>query len=422
MSAGSAEPKHGNDHERTIEPGKLVRLSACMFGIANAFYLTLSSAPMHLSTLGGDAAAGAATTISTLATAAASAFAPRMVSHLGRRLVFAIAALALGLPCFAVFGDDLLIAETACAVRGVGLGLAFVAAGGFAATLAPSARRGEFLGIYGLAFSMPAIFAVSLGLWMLVHLGPAALAAMGSACALASLFGLGVFPGRTGQMQTQRAWSLPWQRLGWPMIALTGGAAAVGVMITVLASAAGSSRLEAAVALAMVVHGLAATIGRWLGGRLGDRHGHRKLVAAGCALCAVAPLLLTDAGTPALLAVGAGALGFGFGFQRISTLSLMLSRTASANADSVNAVWNIAYDAGLGLGALTFGCMAPLCGGRAAIVAIAGVIAVAAMVGFLVFEQSRRPSSTQRGSAGGNRTGSVAIRMRGETPINEVHP
>jgi MFS family permease len=110
MSAACAEPDGNNDRGITIEAGKLARLGACMFGIAHAFYLTLSTAPAHLSTLGGDAAAGAATTISTVATAAASALAPRMVAHLGRRAVFAIAALALGLPCFAVFGDNLLIA------------------------------------------------------------------------------------------------------------------------------------------------------------------------------------------------------------------------------------------------------------------------------------------------------------------------
>jgi MFS family permease len=408
MSPGCAKTECNNEHGMTIEAGKLARLGACMFGIANAFYLTLSSAPTHLSTMGGDTAAGAATAVSAVATAAASAFAPRLVAQLGRRAVFAIAALALGLPCFAVFGGNLLIAETACAVRGAGLGFAFVAAGGLAATLAPPARRGEFVGLYGLVFSVPAIFTVPLGLWILMHLGPAALALAGSACALTSLLGLGAFPGRAEQTQALRSWPLPWQRLGWPVVAQTGGAAAVGMMITAFASAAGSARVEATVALAIFMHGLAAAFARWWGGRLGDRHGHRKLIAAGCALSAGATLLLAAACTATMPAIGAGVLGLAFGFQLNGTLTLMLARTSAAEADGVNAAWNIAYDAGLGVGALAYGCLAPIFGGRAAIIAIAVVITAASFVGFLLFERVRCLPSGQSGSSR-DPTNAVAI-------------
>ena len=54
MTATRAEQDSTNYQGLTIELGKLARLGACMFGIANAFYLTLSTAPAHLSGLGGD--------------------------------------------------------------------------------------------------------------------------------------------------------------------------------------------------------------------------------------------------------------------------------------------------------------------------------------------------------------------------------
>jgi len=410
MSAEGAEPEgNNNNHGTTIEVRKLARLGACMFGIANAFYLTLSSAPTHLWSMGGDTAAGAATTISTVATAAASAVAPRMVAHLGRRAVFAIAALALGLPCFAVFGGNLMIAEAACAVRGAGLGLAFVAAGGLAATLAPPARRGELLGLYGLAFSVPAIFAVSLGLWILAHLGPAALALAGTGCALMTLLGLGAFPKRAGQTPALPLWRLPWRRLGWPVVVQTGGAAAIGMMITLFARADGSARVGATAVFAMFLHGVAAAFARWWGGRLGDRHGRRKLIAAGCALSAIATLLLAAASTPALLAIGAGSLGLAFGFQRNGTLTLMLARTSAAETDAVNAAWNIAYDAGLGMGALAYCCLAPVFGDLAAITTIALVIAGATFVGFLLFERMRHLSSGQPRSSRGGQSSAMAM-------------
>src|SRR5581483_5234158 len=79
-----------SDDARRANTGKLARLGACMFGIANSFYLTLSAAPSHLATLGGDAAAGSATTVATFATVAASLMAPRLVTLVGRRMVFGI--------------------------------------------------------------------------------------------------------------------------------------------------------------------------------------------------------------------------------------------------------------------------------------------------------------------------------------------
>jgi len=419
MTATRAEQDSTNYQGLTIELGQLARLGACMFGIANAFYLTLSTAPAHLSGLGGDAAAGAATTISTLATAAASAFAPRMVAQLGRRAVFAVAASALGLPCFALFGDNLVIAEVACAIRGAGLGLAFVAAGGLAATLAPPARRGEFLGLYGLAFSVPAIFAVSLGLWILAHLGPAAIALAASGCALITLFGLGAFPRRTGQALASPSWRLPWQRLGWPVIIQTGGAAAVGMMITVFASAAGSERIGATVAFAMFLHGLAAAFARWWGGRLCDQHGPSKLIGAGCALSTFATLVLVAGNTPAMV-IGAGALGFAFGLQRNGTLVLMLARTSAADVDGVNAAWNVAYDAGLGMGALAYGCLAAMIGGGGAIMAIGILIAGAAFVSLLLLERVRCVKPAQSRSSRGIRQAPPRLEVQNPQEIRNV--
>src|SRR5690348_3483218 len=267
--------------ERPIETNGLVRLGACMFGIACAFYLTLSTAPVHLSVLGGDVAAGAATTISTFLTALTSVFAPKLVARFGRRAVFVSAAIGLGLPCFMLFGPSLALAVLACAVRGAALGLAFVAAGGLAAQMAPPSRRGEFLGLYGLAFSVPAIFAVPLGLWMLPHLGTWPLALIACVCGTAPLLFIDAFPVKApAAFLNAPTWRLPWVALSWPIIAQTGAAAAVGVMITAFASMAVSGGSEA-IAFAMGLHGLAVAVARWWGGRLADRHGAGRLVIAG---------------------------------------------------------------------------------------------------------------------------------------------
>jgi predicted MFS family arabinose efflux permease len=87
----------------------------------------------------------------------------------------------------------------------------------------------------------------------------------------------------------------------------------------------------------------------------------------------------------------------------------MLGRASSAQSDGVNALWNIAYDVGLGLGALTYGGLAVTFGSQPATIAISIVIAVAATVGFLLFEPMQRPSSRQPGTSRDHQTAAVQI-------------
>lgn len=372
--------------ERSIETNGLARLGACTFGIACAFYLTLSTAPAHLSVLGGDVAAGAATTISTFLTALSSLSAPRLVARFGRRAVFVLAAAGLGLPCFMLFGPSLALAALACAIRGAALGLAFVAVGGLAAQMAPPSRRGEILGIYGLAFSVPAIFAVPLGLWLLSHLGTWPLAFIACACGTAPLLFIDVFPTKAAAaFSNAPTWRLPWLALSWPIIAQAGAAAAVGVMITALASIVASGA-SGAVAFAMGLHGFAVAVTRWWGGRLADSYGASRLIVAGSCLSFAALSLFGLDRSVVTLVIGAGALGAAFGFQQNGTLTLMLERLEPRHADGINAIWNIAYDAGLGLGALAFGCLTPAFGYRATVIAIASIIAATNALGFALWK------------------------------------
>jgi predicted MFS family arabinose efflux permease len=55
-------------------------------------------------------------------------------------------------------------------------------------------------------------------------------------------------------------------------------------------------------------------------------------------------------------------LGLGFGAAQNASLSLMFERVSVSGYDMVSAVWNLAYDAGLGLGAAGFGVLAARAG------------------------------------------------------------
>ncbi|NUR99159.1 MAG: MFS transporter, partial [Kribbellaceae bacterium] len=53
--------------------------------------------------------------------------------------------------------------------------------------------------------------------------------------------------------------------------------------------------------------------------------------------------------------IGSTCFGIGFGAAQNLTLTLMYNRVDRSRYGQVSALWNLAYDGGWGLGALTFG-------------------------------------------------------------------
>jgi predicted MFS family arabinose efflux permease len=133
-----------------------------------------------------------------------------------------------------------------------------------------------------------------------------------------------------------------------------------GIVVTFLPLATrGSGGLAAP---ALFAHAVATTLARWWAGRYGDKHGQSGLLVAGVVACALGMLALAFGASPAPVAAGAVLLGLGFGAAQNASLSLMFERVSVSGYDMVSAVWNLAYDAGLGLGAAGFGVLAARAG------------------------------------------------------------
>jgi len=111
----------------------------------------------------------------------------------------------------------------------------------------------------------------------------------------------------------------------------------------------------------------------------------RKLVPGfgvlilGVVACAFGMLALAFGASPPAVAAGAVLLGLGFGVAQNASLTLMFDRVSASGYDMVSAVWNLAYDAGMGVGAAGFGVLAARAGyaGAFGIVAASMLIAVA---------------------------------------------
>jgi predicted MFS family arabinose efflux permease len=367
----------------------MVALCGTIAMAMGSFYLLLSAVPTHAAALGGELTAGSTTAALMATTILGEVIAPRLIARLGRRLATAIALLVLALPALATFSSDLAIVLVSCAARGLGLGVLLVAACGLAASLAPASRRAEAMGIYGIASALPAVLGVPLGPWTLTHLGSAATADIAAMLGLGALAGLAAFPGRSpAAKEEQRPHALPALRASaWPAGALAIGAIAVGATVTFL-PLAHREVAAATIMLALLLQGIASAASRWAVGRSVDRHGPKNAVIVGVVGATAAMLCLTLPGDAAVIAGMAGS-GAAFGVLQSATLTQLLQRSAPTQADGVSAVWNAAYDAGLGLGGLGIGALAAAAGYAAAFAIAAIGFAAMACVIFLLCEARR---------------------------------
>ncbi|WP_066803558.1 MFS transporter [Sphingomonas asaccharolytica] len=389
MGTFALETKIAGHRRDPILTAPMLALCGTIAMAMGSFYLLLSAVPAHAAVLDGELAAGSTTAALMATTIVGEVIAPRLIARLGRRLATAIALLVLALPALVAFSNDVTIVLASCAARGLGLGVLLVAACGLAASLAPASRRAEAMGIYGLASALPAILGVPLGPWALAAFGPIVTASIAAAMGLGALAGLAAFPGRVAPADGQhQPHALPALRVSaWPAGALAIGAIAVGATITFLPLA----HREVAVTtimLALLLQGIASAVARLATGRSIDRHGPKKAIIAGVVSTTAAMFCLALPGDAAVIAgmVGSGAA---FGVLQSATLTQLLQRAAPTHADGVSAVWNAAYDAGLGLGGLGIGALAAA-GGYAAAFAIAAIgLAAIACIIFLICETRR---------------------------------
>lgn len=335
------------------------------FGSFVGFYLLMPVVPLNLATGGaGDAAAGSATAVMMLFTVLAEPAMPALLSRYGHRRVMAAGPLLLGGGAALLSASPALASVlTACAARGAGLAVVVVAGPALIAELVPGTRRGEALGVYGVAVGVPAVAALPLGVWLSPHVGfePVLLAgAVPPLLMLALVPGLPARPGTAGG----RAPVLAGLRgLGMVRPAVVFGALAVagGVLLTFLPIAV-PARSRGVAAVALFVHACAMPSARWAAGRYGDRRGSGGLLVPAVLVAALGLTAMVWLSAPWAVVAGAALFGAGFGAAQNVSLTLMFDRAPRPAFGGVSALWNLAYDGGMGVGAAGFGLVAGTAG------------------------------------------------------------
>jgi predicted MFS family arabinose efflux permease len=265
-----------------------------------------------------------------------------------------------------------------CVVRGIGFAIAVVVGGALVASLVPPERRGEGLGVAGIVVGVPGMVALPLGVWLVGRVGFPPVFVAGALAALVVLLAARGAPGRQ-QAPEESLGVLAGLRtpaLLRPAVLFSTAAMAAGVVVTFLPIAA-SSASKGLVPVALLVQTAASTLTRWWAGRHGDRHGAARLLPPAMAVAAAGMLVLVLVANPVAVVLGMVVFGTGFGVAQNVTLAMMFERVGPGGYGTVSALWNLAYDAGLGAGAVGFGLLIAPVGYPASFALTAGVLLVA---------------------------------------------
>ncbi|MGH7921468.1 MAG: MFS transporter [Candidatus Dormibacteraceae bacterium] len=360
----------------------LVWFLVCSFCGMASFYLLMSVLPLDASAQ-GSSAAGLVTGVSMLGCVATELFLAARLGRLGHVATMALGAALMAIPdALLLTGHTLLLLLAVSLVRGVGLGILVVAGTGIAADLAPPGRRGETLGIYGVAVSLPATVGLPAGVWLAREIGfdTVFLTALGFGL-LATVLAFSV-PARRHPLSPHSTTFSVLRLAGvrrLTLIFLT-TTVATGIYATFLPIA--MARTPALlVSLALLAQTVASTSARWVAGRVGDRIGARRLLLPAMATGIVGAVLAIGIGLAPVVVVGMLLFGAGFGALQNLTLALMYERAGEREFGGVGAVWNAAYDTGLGGGALVFGYVTEVTGYPVGFAATAAVLCLGLIPG-----------------------------------------
>ncbi|MBA3783261.1 MAG: MFS transporter [Nocardioides sp.] len=275
-----------------------------------------------------------------------------------------------------VVSDALAPVLALSAARGIGFGVLTVTGSASVAALVDPERRGEAIGIYGLAAGIPNLLllpaapwvAQNVGYWVVFAVSALPLVGVPAARRLGAVL----------QEKQEKAAELPdaakadempagddpafaaYLRLLRPTVVLLSVTMAGGAAITFVPQMVSDDLLGAAGLLLM---GLVTALARWRVGRLSDRYGtHRflwPLVLVTGVSTALVAWSVRDADTSAgLFLTAAALLGLSYGALQNLTLVVAFGVVSRRHHNLASSVWNIGFDAGTALGAVAVGVIA----------------------------------------------------------------
>ncbi len=338
--------------------GMQALIGVTLLGFAS-FCLTVASLPTYAVTGGAaESTAGVVTAVFLAVTITVQSAIPALTGRFGIGPVLVAGLVAIGAPSpLYALDDGVAWISALSAVRGAGFAVLTVLGATLAAQVAPAERRGESIGLYGLAIAVPNLVAVPAGVALVL----AGQIGWLSWLAASPLLGILLVP------LLLRSAGTPEEEgpAGSGRAAVRAAVAPSAVLFLVTLAGGGLvtflpiERPDGAVAtVALLLFGLTGALSRWRAGLVADRlQSSRALLLASLA-AGVAGLLLCAVGLGAgtgWVLLGAAVFGVGYGATQNLTLLAAFARAGEGGRTAASATWNASFDGGTAVGALVLG-------------------------------------------------------------------
>lgn len=353
----------------------------------SGYALLLTVAPLWAVEGGaGTAGSGLVNGVLLLFTVLTQLLVPRALDRFGWGPVLAAGLVLMGVPGI-LYGlsDGLPAILGLSALRGVGFGVLTVTGSAAVAALVDPRRRGEAIGVYGLAVALPNLvllpagpwIAETFGFWWVFGLNVLPLAGIPAALRLAST--IRSTSTHSDVVAPIDADPSVLRLILRPILLLLAVTLAGGAVITFTPQAVDNAALAAG---GLFLMGLAAAVSRWRAGVLADRHGAQRFVVPMVALTGIAMAgvawAVAGSDSAALFLVSMLVLGLCYGGLQNLTLLISFAAVERQHHNRASAFWNIGFDAGTALGSVAVGVIAELTSFSTAFL-ICGAIAAATL-------------------------------------------
>ena len=365
------------------------------FAFFFAFFLLLPTLPLYLRELGAsDGAIGLIMGCFAITSMLLRPWTGWGADRWGRRPFMLAGALVFVLaPAGYAIAGGVLALVLVRLLHGGGMALYPTAATAMVADVAPPARRGEFMGLFGAAGSVAMALGPISGIELISRLGFTGLFGVSAVAAVLAL-GLAATTTETLAVPSATRFTLASTISGpaiGPSLVIACLMLTYGALVTFLPLHA--QRLGVNPGIFFLVYALVLTLARGPAGRLSDRHGRAPVAAAGLALAAAAlGVLALSEGTLALAVVGA-LYGLAGGLAQPALVAWCVDVVAPADRGRAMGTFFTALELAIAIGAMSSGLAVARWGFTATFLAMAGV----ALAGALLPLTRLRPARRQRG-------------------------
>lgn len=372
-----------------------VAVCVATFLYFGSFYLLIPTLPQYVDFLGGTPGQiGLVMGAFSLAAVVVRPQLGRLADRHGRKrvMLFGAGFFTLLFPFYGLV-DGVLPLYFLRAVHGIAHAAFLAASAAYIADLAPPARRGEVIGVYGTASVVAMALFPAWGIAVIQRTGDFTLlftySVLTAAAAFVAVALAGEIPAAGGRPAVSLLAVGRRPAVLVPALALFAGATAYGTVVAFLPVFAPQRGL-ADFGIFFTVYAAATLASRVLAGRLSDRIGRRRVVLPFMALLAVGVFALPFLGSTLLLVFIGLSFGFGFGAFMPTLNALVVDKTPPPERGSALGFFTSFMDLGISAGAVLLGLVGEGWGFSAMFTA-AGIILILGMTVFAIYTEKDVP-------------------------------